>query len=118
MPEMSTPGPWGSDCFLVTASNGREVTHTGLLGRRRSSHDGQSGETEDKVNARLIAAAPDLLAACQAAIRYDAAIQQCANDPAKMSSHCTADGDSLDTLYGDWIDKSRAAIAKALGESK
>jgi hypothetical protein len=63
-----TPGPWMANCFLVTASNGREVTHTGLLGRRHSSSTGVSGGEEDEANARLIAAAPDLLAACEAVL--------------------------------------------------
>ena len=49
-----TPLPWRTDTFLVTASNGRQVTHTGLLGRRRSSHEGQSGGDEDEANAEYI----------------------------------------------------------------
>ena len=27
-----------------------------------------------------------------------------------MSSFCTAQGDTLDTLYSEWISKSRAAL--------
>lgn len=54
---MHTPGPLQANCFLITAKNGREVTHTGLLGRRRSSHPGECGAKEDEGNARLIAAA-------------------------------------------------------------
>lgn len=38
----TSPTPWTSNTFLVTAANGREVTHTGLLGRRRSSHQAAS----------------------------------------------------------------------------
>jgi hypothetical protein len=53
--------------MLVIADNGREITHTGLCGRRRSSYPEQSGGDEDEANARLIAAAPDLLAACEMA---------------------------------------------------
>jgi hypothetical protein len=45
-----------------------------------------------------------------AAIRYDAAIQSCANDPERMSSVCTAEGDDLDALYDDWIGKARVAM--------
>jgi hypothetical protein len=70
---------------------------------------------EAEANARLIAAAPDFLVAARAAIAYDAAIESCANDPSKMASFCSAQGDDLDTLYVDWIEKSRAAIAKATG---
>jgi hypothetical protein len=58
-------------------------------------------------------AAPDLLLAARAAVAYDAAIQSAANDPNKMSSLCTAEGEDLDALYARWISLSRAAIAKA-----
>lgn len=37
------------------------------------------------------------------ALAYDAAINVCANDPAKMASFCTARGSSLDNLYACWI---------------
>ncbi len=32
-------------------------------------------------------------------LAYDAAIQACANDPERMASFCTANGDDLDMLY-------------------
>ena len=78
-------------------------------------------------HARLIAAAPEtaaerdrlkainaeLLAAAQAGIAYDKAIAECANDPDKMATYHTAQGDDLDALYDDWITKTRAALAKA-----
>jgi hypothetical protein len=67
----------------------------------------------DAGTAHLLAAAPDLLEAAKAAIAYDAAIQSAANDPEKMSSFCSAEGDDLDVLYARWIYLSRAAIAKA-----
>jgi len=51
-----------------------------------------------------------LESACEAAIRYDEAIQRCANSPGKMSSFCTAEGDDLDFLYEDWITKSQKAL--------
>lgn len=49
--------------------------------------------------------------AMEAALAYDEAIRSCANDPDKMSSYCTAQGDDLDSLYFGWLDKSRAALA-------
>jgi hypothetical protein len=67
--------------------------------------------------ARLIAAALELLTAAEAAIAYDEAIQSCDNSPEKMATFCTAQGDSLDRLYDRWICLSRAAIAKAKGQS-
>jgi len=60
--------------------------------------------------------ARELLEACKAAIAYDRAINSCADDPDKMASYCTAQSDTLDTLYDDWISKSRTAIAKAKGK--
>lgn len=51
-----------------------------------------------------------LCEAAQAAIAYDDAIQSCADDPVKMSSFCTAKGDTLDALYGNWISAARAAL--------
>jgi hypothetical protein len=57
----------------------------------------------------------ELIEAAKAAIAYDAAIKSAANDPAAMSSYCTAQGDTLDTLYADWIEKSRAALARCNG---
>jgi len=58
-----------------------------------------------------------LVAACEAAIQYDKAIRQCADDPDKMASFCTATGDDLDTLYMDWMAKARAALELARKEA-
>jgi hypothetical protein len=44
------------------------------------------------------------------AIAYDSAIQACANSPDAMSSHCTAEGDTLDDLYAAWISAARALL--------
>lgn len=43
-----------------------------------------------------------------AVLAYDAAILACANDPARMSSLCTAKGDDLDMLYERWLVLARA----------
>ena len=51
-----------------------------------------------------------LARAAHAAIAYDEAIQECADEPNKMSSFCTARGESLDALYLDWISKVRVAL--------
>jgi hypothetical protein len=72
-------------------------------------------EAGKQANARLIAAAPELLEAAEAALLYDEALRSCRNDPREMASFCTAQGDDLDALYDDWIKKSRAAIAKFVG---
>lgn len=59
------------------------------------------------------------LGACVKAIAYDEAIRSCADDPKKMASFCTAEGESLDALYAAWIVAARGAVAlgeKAKGE--
>jgi len=67
---------------------------------------------EDEKIAALISATPELIKAAELAIVYDEAIQQCANDPEKMASFCTATGEDLDALYLDWVTAARTAIAK------
>jgi len=37
-------------------------------------------------------------------LEYDKAIKACANDPEKMSSFCTVQGDTLDDLYLQMVD--------------
>jgi hypothetical protein len=76
-------------------------------------YNGGDSKSPSDANAKLIAAAPDFLEAAKAAVAYDAAIQSAANDPEKMSSLCTAEGEDLDLLYARWISLSRAALAKA-----
>ncbi len=70
-------------------------------------------------NARLIAAAPELLAAALAARAYDRAIaaRGFAGDVKKVEGlpGAIAEGDDLDELYLDWQTKADAAIAKAEG---
>jgi uncharacterized protein YqfA (UPF0365 family) len=45
------------------------------------------------------------------AVAYDSAIQACANNPDAMTSHCTAEGDTLDDLYEAWIAAARALLS-------
>jgi len=42
-----------------------------------------------------------------AVLAYDAAIQACANDPTKMSTFCSAEGDDLDDLYAAMLEAAR-----------
>lgn len=63
-------------------------------------------------------AAPQILAACDAALAYDAAIQRRVIDGTVNiidTGGGVAMGDDLDELYADWITKSRAAIEAAGG---
>ena len=91
-----TPGPWNAkEEWLYkgkhhTAGNGPEVLGICIV-RRHSDADGRCEVAE--ANARLIAAAPDLLEACKIAAHH-------------MS--CIAIGGSVEAIL-------RAAIAKAEG---
>ena len=42
--------------------------------------------------------------------KYDKAVEECANNPEKMSSFCTAEGQNLDQLYFDMLDKAERLI--------
>lgn len=61
----------------------------------------------------IVASALDALNACQLFIEYDREIESCGNNPEKMASHCTAQGDILDSLYFRVLSSARIAIACA-----
>lgn len=68
----------------------------------------------------LAAAAPELRAACEAALAYDAAIQKRVVDGAVQIMETgggVACGDDLDALYETWIKLARSAVAKAQRKS-
>ena len=73
---------------------------------------GAHDDAESAANARLYAAAPQLLAAAEAAIAYDAAIQRYA-----VHGKSWVNGDDLDALYATWINAARASFAQALGSN-
>ena len=50
---------------------------------------------------------PTARALADAVLAYDTAIHSCANDPEKMSSFCSAEGDDLDTLYFNMVNAAR-----------
>ena len=94
MTTQHTPGPWfANDSLQLFAETGQHIA------RLDSSTEGFEGGTL-YANARLIAAAPDLLAAL---IAFDDAFSHyCEGDP---------DSDEVSALY-----QAREAIAKATGE--
>ena len=59
-----------------------------------------------------------LIDAAKAAIKYDDEIRKCGNDPDLMSSFCTTEGDTLDTLYLDWQYKCRVALSQCEAEKE
>lgn len=84
--------------MLSTDKNGMAKLLNDLLVMRalRDAEDTAS-ETKDRV-----------LALAKAVQDYDRAIESCGNDPEKMSSFCSAQGDDLDSLYFNMV---RAADA-------
>ncbi|KKN31707.1 hypothetical protein LCGC14_0821300 [marine sediment metagenome] len=108
----TTPRPWTA----------KRCTHGWHIGPQpdgvctiRDNTDG-SNAAEQEANARLIAAAPELQAAAEAAIRYDESIAGRATrgeyDLSNRGGGIT-EGEDLDALYADWITKANAALAKA-----
>ena len=100
-----TPGPWraikrGADCDFIfniaTKDNPRSIANVIDAGTTEQINQYEKENGEQAANARLIAAAPELLAA----------LESCS--------------DALNTeaggLYKARIDQARAAIAKAKGE--
>jgi len=67
MSEKHTPGPW---CISSDDEGAYVVDELGITLVATAPHnEGASGRAEADANARLISAAPELLAACEAALR-------------------------------------------------
>jgi len=93
-----TSGPWSNPTGSVTV---REAATPRSLKVCDMSSDGGRPVAEQEANARLIAAAPDLLAALEESLREVEAFTKRTGIP----------------QFVGWIDKARAAIAKAKGET-
>ena len=111
----ATPRPWYAD---KARPDGYATDQDVIRGRTRVNAvtDVVAVVTKPEdvpVILRAVNAYAALIDAARAAITYDAAIQACANDPARMASFCTAEGENLDALYEAWITKSRVALALA-----
>jgi len=92
-----TPGPWAvNDGQEVVADDG---AGTRLLCRCHAGH-----YEERSANARLIAAAPDLLAALKVALEYQGAVNE-----------ALPDGYAPPKLVDAWMTEAEAAIARAEG---
>ena len=120
-----TPGPWkvSQPSYWINAPHccERGPMHVAdargwghLTGKGHGAHGMEAKEAIaiQEANAKLIAAAPDLLAACQAMAEWDAAENQ-------LPPYDSDNGASFDqcmALCRDAFDKARAAIAKATGE--
>lgn len=97
-----TPGPWSvSYPFAWKAAIKSPARYIGSAGRADGSHE------EMQANACLLAAAPDLLAACEAALAHFEAIR---GDFHTLASEQLQTAQSIARAG---IDEMRVAIAKA-----
>ena len=98
-----TPGPWGLDGNLIEGPDGERVACITAYSRRTP---------KQKANARLIAAAPDLLEALRM-------VMACAGDisaaPDGLLEMALDDGDEETRRQANAFLVARAAIAKATG---
>ena len=66
-----TPGPWVRDCWDILGNDGKDGTgHVCEISRPNSGDEFYWREGEADANARLIAAAPDMLEALKYAYNY------------------------------------------------
>lgn len=117
-----SPTPWALDdeedpSLWILDSNSASLCKFPAVPQEDTDDDEEGISPRDRADAAFIVQAcnahEDFVSAAKAAVAYDKAIMSCANNPAKMATFCTAEGDDLDSLYADWIEKSRAALAKA-----
>ena len=101
-----TPGPWHAGKFYPKKINHYVATSSGDVVCRLNGSLIEVFDARVEANARLIAAAPDLLAALIAAVEYAPLI------PAPLGSPLTEHVD----VWPDWVIAGRNAIAKAIGE--
>lgn len=102
---MHTPGPWMADFRLI---GGRVVVNQANAGDRMQVALVNGGADEQDANARLIAAAPDLLEALRSLLSASAdAIRYVPADGSEERDLCDAAGDAM--IF------ARAAIARAEG---
>ena len=101
MTTQHTPGPWSFTTDCIAIWNGPNARKALQIADLSSEGSPDIDVAETLANARLIAAAPDLLAALKAF--DDAFSHYCEGDP---------DSDEVSALY-----QAREAIAKATGET-
>lgn len=106
-----TPGPWEvDDCGNIC---GQGAALAQVFGAEDfpciPEEDYDDVNLECAANARLIAAAPDLLAACQSWVSYFDQLQRLCEpgDPLNVARQ---------QFHGERVNRTRAAIAKAAGK--
>jgi hypothetical protein len=121
--DQHTPGPWGIEQTRTENWIGplrRDGKPDPVICSTDREDLKRSALTRNDANARLIAAAPELLAAAKAALAYDAAIWRRGQDGTYDTDPlgAIAEGHDLDALYMDWRNKARDAVAKATGATE
>ena len=117
MTTQHTPGPWATDIRLAQAmvadAHGNAIAD---IARHEYSTEEQS-YSDDRIaaNARLIAAAPDLLAVLSAIVSDYHALQRSQGATASLGAEFTA-GEWLGSRLGGHIARAESAISKAKGE--
>jgi len=98
-----TPGPWATD---QSGDIYEVATNRGI---------GEAWHSEEiwKANARLIAAAPELLEALQWMVAND---ETCEGDE-PLNDHSGVTWNEINSFWIGGLNKARAAIAKATGET-
>lgn len=99
-----TPGPWESKPFGARGGDGQrgfQVLAANPSFSVRAIAETWDYSAEDDANARLMAAAPDLLTVVQAAV-YTGRMRPFANED--------------NAFWEAWLPRAEAAIAKAIGE--
>ncbi len=107
-----TKGPWIEEPAMSSSKHVRDILQAG--GNIVLAMVGGEVQSEALANARLIAAAPDLLAACETALgmlTHVACIQGCGGSGAIQIS----EDDIQQCQWCDELDSIKAAIAKAGG---
>jgi hypothetical protein len=101
-----TPGPWNTDEQVIFASSGEAVASTWKFGQ--FDVGGRGSHAEADANARLIAAAPELLAALKSALSWITVLTETSPGNAEDMRDMEHKRDYLGA-------ELRAAIAKAEG---
>ena len=97
-----TPGEWTLGKGLFTVREAADSSFSGFICRTRIAGEPHRTDGEDHANARLIAAAPDLLAALEESLTW-------------METYQRQTGTAEHGPLGHSITKARAALARAKG---
>lgn len=100
--------------WIILDADGFGVIRVAFQGEAKRGKGWDTPDPEGMKLARLIVESVNGTTKLAAAVlAYDKAIESCANDPAKMASFCSAQGDNLDMLYHAMLTAARAVVGGA-----